>query len=171
MDPASKVVVRTSSVFFTRSALLDLQQVCLLPQVIKIGTSSLLRPDHSSINLSSLARICETVKELRKMGKSSNVFSWLYRVTRRTQNLSCTPCRTQSRAGVKRSDWCRLSKNGSESTPNRPGATTGSGCSRPDTPHALLSRVLSRSRPGERMMLVVILPVITRTPASLDRSC
>ncbi|KAL3157182.1 hypothetical protein ABBQ38_001421 [Trebouxia sp. C0009 RCD-2024] len=44
MDPASRVVV------------------------IKIGTSSLLRPDLSSINLSSLARICEIVKELRTLG-------------------------------------------------------------------------------------------------------
>lgn len=36
--------------------------------VIKIGTSSLLRSDLSCINLSSIARICETVKELRTEG-------------------------------------------------------------------------------------------------------
>lgn len=39
-----------------------------LPQVIKVGTSSLVRPDASSLNLSSLARICETVRDLRAEG-------------------------------------------------------------------------------------------------------
>lgn len=46
-----------------------------LIQVIKIGTSSLLRPDLSSINLSSIARICETVKELRTEGKQHHNLS------------------------------------------------------------------------------------------------
>lgn len=39
-----------------------------LPQVIKVGTSSLVRPDAGSLNLSSLARICETVRDLRAEG-------------------------------------------------------------------------------------------------------
>jgi hypothetical protein len=36
--------------------------------VIKVGTSSLLRDDKRSLNLSSLAGICETVRELRDQG-------------------------------------------------------------------------------------------------------
>ena len=40
--------------------------MCL--QVIKIGTSSLLNADLTSIKLSSLARICETVRDLRNEG-------------------------------------------------------------------------------------------------------
>lgn len=82
MDPASKVVVSPSIVLSTRNLLFGLQWLCLSLQVIKIGTSSLLRHDLSSINLTSLARICETVKELRKMGKPASLL-WLYRVTRR----------------------------------------------------------------------------------------
>ena len=69
MNPASKIVVRNVVQCLTRSTLH--RQTCwlLLLQVIKIGTSSLLRPDLSSIKLSSLARICETVKELRNLGE------------------------------------------------------------------------------------------------------
>ncbi|KAK9846452.1 hypothetical protein WJX81_004071 [Elliptochloris bilobata] len=37
-------------------------------QVIKVGTSSLVRPDAGSLNLSNLARICETVRDLRAEG-------------------------------------------------------------------------------------------------------
>ena len=40
--------------------------VCL--QVIKIGTSSLLYADLTGIKLSSMTRICETVRDLRKEG-------------------------------------------------------------------------------------------------------
>ncbi|KAG2490622.1 hypothetical protein HYH03_011014 [Edaphochlamys debaryana] len=36
--------------------------------VIKVGTSSLLRPEHHTINLSSLARLCEAVRDLRAEG-------------------------------------------------------------------------------------------------------
>eukprot|EP00798_Chlamydomonas_sp_ICE-L_P013013 gene13013-3517_t len=36
--------------------------------VIKIGTSSLLRSEHQTLNLSNLARICETVKKLHTQG-------------------------------------------------------------------------------------------------------
>ena len=86
MDPASKVVVSLSIVLSTRGLLFGLQLLCLSLQVIKVGTSSLLRPDLSSINLSSLARICETVKELRKLGESPFIFLWLYRETQRMQS-------------------------------------------------------------------------------------
>lgn len=40
----------------------------LAMQVIKVGTSSLLRDDKHSLNLSSLAGICETVRELKDQG-------------------------------------------------------------------------------------------------------
>ena len=38
-------------------------------QVIKVGTSSLVRPDKGSINISNLARLCETVRNLRGEGE------------------------------------------------------------------------------------------------------
>jgi hypothetical protein len=34
-------------------------------QVIKVGTSSLVRPEHNTLNLSNLARLCEVVRELK----------------------------------------------------------------------------------------------------------
>lgn len=71
MDLASRVVVSLPLALVTQRMLKRLHWQCVLLQVIKIGTSSLLRPDLSSINLSSLARICEIVKELRTLGKSS----------------------------------------------------------------------------------------------------
>lgn len=37
-------------------------------QVIKIGTSSLVRPETQSVNLGSFARVCETVRRLRDQG-------------------------------------------------------------------------------------------------------
>lgn len=37
-------------------------------QVIKVGTSSLLNTDLTGLKLSSMARICETVRDLRKEG-------------------------------------------------------------------------------------------------------
>ncbi|KAL6745743.1 Aspartate/glutamate/uridylate kinase [Haematococcus lacustris] len=37
-------------------------------QVIKVGTSSLVRPEQQTLNLSSLARICETIKALHAKG-------------------------------------------------------------------------------------------------------
>jgi len=37
-------------------------------QVLKVGTSSLVRPEQMTLNLSSLARICETVKTLHDQG-------------------------------------------------------------------------------------------------------
>eukprot|EP00798_Chlamydomonas_sp_ICE-L_P013420 gene13420-19275_t len=42
--------------------------VAYLSQVLKIGTSSLLRAEQQTLNLSNLARICETVKVLHSMG-------------------------------------------------------------------------------------------------------
>ncbi|KAG2490619.1 hypothetical protein HYH03_011011 [Edaphochlamys debaryana] len=36
--------------------------------VIKVGTSSLVRPEHQTVNLSSLARLCEAVRDLRCEG-------------------------------------------------------------------------------------------------------
>ena len=41
----------------------------LSPQVIKVGTSSLLRSEQNTLNLSNLARICETVKTLHSQGE------------------------------------------------------------------------------------------------------
>jgi hypothetical protein len=41
------------------------------PQVIKVGTSSLLRAEQNTLNLSNLARICETVKTLHSQGGHS----------------------------------------------------------------------------------------------------
>lgn len=38
------------------------------PQVIKVGTSSLVRPEQQTLNLSNLARIAETVKALHSLG-------------------------------------------------------------------------------------------------------
>ena len=37
--------------------------------VIKVGTSSLLRDEKHTLNLSSLAGICETVRELKDQGQ------------------------------------------------------------------------------------------------------
>jgi len=37
-------------------------------QVIKVGTSSLIHPEHDTLNLVNLAAICETVKDLRVQG-------------------------------------------------------------------------------------------------------
>ena len=87
MDPASKVVVSSLEVLWIKYLTYWSAVLCLTLQVIKIGTSSLLRSDLSSINLSSLARVCETVKELRNMGESSNIFLWLHRDT--TLSQSC----------------------------------------------------------------------------------
>lgn len=36
--------------------------------VVKVGTSSLVRAEHNSLNLSNLASICETVRTLRSEG-------------------------------------------------------------------------------------------------------
>ncbi|KAF5831322.1 hypothetical protein DUNSADRAFT_13296 [Dunaliella salina] len=36
--------------------------------VLKVGTSSLVRTEQMTVNLSSLARICETVKALHDQG-------------------------------------------------------------------------------------------------------
>lgn len=41
-------------------------------QVIKIGTSSLIREDTNSPNLTSLARVCEVVKELTGQGTTAS---------------------------------------------------------------------------------------------------
>ena len=42
-------------------------------QVIKVGTSSLVRPEQQTLNLTNLARITETVKLLKSEGRSSAV--------------------------------------------------------------------------------------------------
>jgi hypothetical protein len=42
--------------------------VTLCAQVVKVGTSSLVRADKNSFNLSNIARICETVRDLCKAG-------------------------------------------------------------------------------------------------------
>jgi len=38
-------------------------------QVVKVGTSSLLRTEQNSLNLSNLARICETVRDFHQAGE------------------------------------------------------------------------------------------------------
>lgn len=43
--------------------------VTLSLQVVKVGTSSLLRTEQNSLNLSNLARICETVRDFHQSGK------------------------------------------------------------------------------------------------------
>ena len=43
----------------------QLSNILLPVQVIKVGTSSLVRPEHNTLNLSSLARLCEVVRELK----------------------------------------------------------------------------------------------------------
>ena len=45
---------------------LRVNPVCL--QVIKVGTSSLLRADQGSLNISNLARLCETVRDMHRKG-------------------------------------------------------------------------------------------------------
>jgi hypothetical protein len=44
-----------------------------LLQVIKVGTSSLLRPEHQTLNLSNLARTCDTIKALHSEGKCGSL--------------------------------------------------------------------------------------------------
>lgn len=41
-------------------------------QVIKVGTSSLLRPERNTLNLSSLVGLCEVVQDLKTMGMLVN---------------------------------------------------------------------------------------------------
>lgn len=41
--------------------------------MLKIGTSSLIRPKHKSLNLSSIAKLCECIKDLRDEGMSTSV--------------------------------------------------------------------------------------------------
>ena len=41
------------------------QQLRTALQVIKVGTSSLVRPEQNTLNLSNLARLCEVVRELK----------------------------------------------------------------------------------------------------------
>ena len=41
------------------------QQQLPILQVIKVGTSSLVRPEQNTLNISNLARLCEVVRELR----------------------------------------------------------------------------------------------------------
>lgn len=41
---------------------------CHCVQVIKIGTSSLINEKYGTLNLSSLSRICEVVRELHAKG-------------------------------------------------------------------------------------------------------
>ncbi|KAG2438154.1 hypothetical protein HXX76_005762 [Chlamydomonas incerta] len=36
--------------------------------VVKVGTTSLMRPEHQTVNLSSLAKLCEAVRDLRSQG-------------------------------------------------------------------------------------------------------
>ena len=37
-------------------------------QVLKVGTSSLVRPEHGTVNLSSLSKICEAARDLLAAG-------------------------------------------------------------------------------------------------------
>ena len=41
-------------------------------QVIKVGTSSLVRIEKKSINISALSLLCETVRNLRELGEASS---------------------------------------------------------------------------------------------------
>lgn len=43
-------------------------------QVVKVGTSSLVRAEHNSFNLSNIARICETVRDLHQAGLNTPSF-------------------------------------------------------------------------------------------------
>ncbi len=54
---------QTSTPFATQLAVPDVRT-----QVIKVGTSSLVRPEQQTLNLSNLARICETIKTLHLQG-------------------------------------------------------------------------------------------------------
>jgi hypothetical protein len=45
--------------------------------VLKVGTSSLVRPEQQTLNLSNLARICETVKVLHNQGKLAGMMAQL----------------------------------------------------------------------------------------------
>jgi glutamate 5-kinase len=44
-------------------------------QVIKIGTSSLINEKYGTLNLSSLSRICEVVRELHAKGETQALLS------------------------------------------------------------------------------------------------
>ena len=46
-----------------------------LLQVIKVGTSSLIRADRNALNLSSLEGIVETVRDLREQGHNVIIVS------------------------------------------------------------------------------------------------
>lgn len=74
-------------------------------QVIKIGTSSLIRSDQHVLNLGSLARICETVKALHDQGATATRTSRQRQrelhppLTHTTRILPC-PHRPPCRPGV-----------------------------------------------------------------------
>ena len=42
-------------------------------QVIKVGTSSLVRIEKKSINISALSLLCETVRNLKEQGQASSL--------------------------------------------------------------------------------------------------
>jgi hypothetical protein len=47
-------------------------------QVIKIGTSSLINEQYGTLNLSSLSRICEVVRDLHAKGNQTERSSCIY---------------------------------------------------------------------------------------------
>ena len=136
--------------------------------MIKIGTSSLLRPDLSSINLSSIARICETVKELRTEGLQA--YFTLYRPRLAAKAVirdfsldkickDCNPSllyRAQSCVGFKRGHWSWLPQDGPHRPPLYCCSATGCGRCGSDTPVAILPRLLCCSGSGELPFLCLI---------------
>ncbi|KAK9816249.1 hypothetical protein WJX74_001808 [Apatococcus lobatus] len=53
----------------------DLRALGVVTVVIKVGTSSLVRSDHGTVNLSSLSKICEAARDLRTAGHNVVIVS------------------------------------------------------------------------------------------------
>ena len=65
-------------------------------QVIKVGTSSLVRIEKKSINISALSLLCETVRNLKEQGQASSLrqpvagIIWLSKQAPTGYSLECT---------------------------------------------------------------------------------
>ena len=88
--PSGKTIVRTpvcsaclldmrsASELIPKKSPLDPNDPIASPllQVVKVGTSSLVRIEQKSMNLSNLARICETVRDFHKTGENRLISRW-----------------------------------------------------------------------------------------------
>lgn len=122
-------------------------------QVIKIGTSSLINEKYGTLNLSSLSRICEVVRELHAKGKGWVCASAAVAAATAEPALVEQPdcpshqssihlfnpiCRPLRHHRQQRRDRRRLPAAGAVDPPQQDCAEAGAGCHRAGPPDALL---------------------------------